>query len=223
MGLKNYLYLLLGLLASTAWAEQTKTVFNPFTGKSDYITSVSTWNFQGSGVSCTAGVCTFTGSGGSGGGALVNGATQYSLAYFSAPGSSTTLSGFPGVSLSTGGIIMGIVITSTNNVVFVSSSIASTATPTPPGDGNHTLFMITALAANAVFAVPSGVPANGNVLEMRIIDNGTARTLGWNAIYRASLTIALPTTTTISKTMYLTFIYNSVSSTWDFRGMTDGS
>ena len=60
--------LLIALSCATVHAESTKTIFNPFTGKPDYITSVNGQNFQsGSGVTvtCTNGVCTFTGGGGS--------------------------------------------------------------------------------------------------------------------------------------------------------------
>ena len=58
---------LIALSCATVHAESTKTIFNPFTGKPDYITSVNGQNFQsGSGVTvtCTNGVCTFTGGGG---------------------------------------------------------------------------------------------------------------------------------------------------------------
>ncbi len=91
---------------------------------------------------------------------------------------------------------------------------ASSSTPTPTGDDSD-LYTITALAANATFAAPSGTPVNGQKLTIRIKDNGTARTLAWNSIYRAG-DVALPTTTVVSKTMYLGFIYNGADSNWDF-------
>jgi hypothetical protein len=52
------------------------------------------------------------------------------------------------------------------------------------------------------------------VTEVVFNDNGTARTLAWNAIYRA-VGITLPATTVISKTLYLGMIYNSADSKWD--------
>jgi hypothetical protein len=95
----------------------------------------------------------------------------------------------------------------------------SSSTPAPTGDSRVNWYQLTALSANPTFAAPSGTPANHNELYIRILDNGTARTLGWNAIYRASSDLPLPTTTTLSKTMYLKFIYNSAGSgTWDFVG-----
>ena len=94
------------------------------------------------------------------------------------------------------------------------STTASSATPTPTGDGLSNFFTVTALAAGATFAAPSGTPADGNRLLIRIKDNGTARTLAWNAIYRA-VGVTLPTTTVISKTLYVGAFYNSADSKWD--------
>lgn len=79
---------------------------------------------------------------------------------------------------------------------------------------------MTALAQAATFAAPSGSPVDGNLLMVRIKDNGTARALSWNAIYRAGDT-TLPTTTVISKTMYLMFVYNSADSKWDLIAKED--
>lgn len=93
-----------------------------------------------------------------------------------------------------------------------SASIASSATPTPNAD-RQDQYNVTALAANATFGAPTGTPADGQKLIIRVKDDGTARTLAWNAIYRAI--VALPTTTTISKTLYLGFIYNAADAKWD--------
>jgi hypothetical protein len=90
---------------------------------------------------------------------------------------------------------------------------ASSATPTPDADA-HDIYTVTALAEAAAFAAPSGTPTNGQVLIIRIKDNGTARALSFNAIYRA-IGATLPTTTVISKTMYLGMIYNSADTKWD--------
>ena len=94
------------------------------------------------------------------------------------------------------------------------SSVASSATPTPVGSSCHNQFNVTALAAAATFAAPSGTPVDGNSLIIRIKDNGTARALTWNAIYRA-IGVSLPTTTVISKTMYIAARYNAADSKWD--------
>lgn len=90
---------------------------------------------------------------------------------------------------------------------------ASSATSTPTAD-TVDQWNITALAVADSFAAPTGTPTNGQKLIIRIKDNGTARALTWNAIYRG-VGAALPTTTVINKTQYLGFIYNSSDSKWD--------
>lgn len=99
-------------------------------------------------------------------------------------------------------------------VEVLTATDASTATPTPTGNAKRNFYTLTALATNATFAAPSGTPVNGNMILIRYLDNATARTLAFNAIYRA-VGVTLPTTTVISKTGYLLAVYNSVSSTWD--------
>lgn len=94
------------------------------------------------------------------------------------------------------------------------STTASSATPTPNADTDD-LYTITALATAPTFGAPTGTPTNGQKLMVRIKDNGTARALAYNAIYRASSDLALPSTTVINKTLYLGFIYNSADTKWD--------
>lgn len=107
-------------------------------------------------------------------------------------------------------------------VTYKTSTTASSATPSPTGDAWDNRFTVTALATNPTFAAPSGTPVDGNTLIIRIKDNGTSRTLSWNAIYRAGTDFSLPTATTISKTLYVQFVYNSADSKWDLIGKTDG-
>lgn len=102
----------------------------------------------------------------------------------------------------------------TTNVIEEITTTASSATPTPTGGSLRNFFTVTALAAGATFAAPSGTPVNGNKLLKRIKDNGTARTLAFNAIYRA-IGVTLPTTTVINKTMYIASVYNGADSKWD--------
>ena len=90
---------------------------------------------------------------------------------------------------------------------------ASSATPTPSANTDDQ-YNVTALAAGATFAAPSGTPTDGQKLTLRIKDNGTARTLAFNAIYRA-IGVTLPTTTVISKTIYIGCIYNAADTKWD--------
>lgn len=103
-----------------------------------------------------------------------------------------------------------------DTTVFVAPRVASTAsdaTPTPNADTTD-VYILTALAAGATFGAPTGTPAQGQPLMIRIKDNGTARSLAYNAIFRA-IGVSLPTTTVISKTLYIGAIYNSTDTKWD--------
>ena len=99
------------------------------------------------------------------------------------------------------------------------NTVASGATITPTADLSD-LYTVTALAAAATIAAPSGTPTNGQRLLLRIKDNGTARALTWNAIYRV-IGVTLPTTTVANKTIYVGCIYNSADSFWDVVAETE--
>lgn len=94
------------------------------------------------------------------------------------------------------------------------NSVTSSATPTPNADTDD-VYLLLALAEAATFGAPTGTPTHGQPLIIRIKDNGTARTLAFNAVYRFSSDLAAPTTTIINKTMYLGFIYNFTDTKWD--------
>jgi hypothetical protein len=94
------------------------------------------------------------------------------------------------------------------------TSIASSATPAPNADTDD-MFVITALAADATFAAPTGVPTEGQQLMVRLKDNGTARTLAFNAAYRFSVDLPFPNTTVASKKLYMGFVYDSSDAKWD--------
>lgn len=87
---------------------------------------------------------------------------------------------------------------------------ASTVTPTFSDDQVE----VTALAANVTLANPSGTAIPSLAISIRLKDNGTARTISYGTQYRA-IGVTLPTTTVISKTLYLGMIYNSADTKWD--------
>lgn len=93
------------------------------------------------------------------------------------------------------------------------ATTTSSGTPTPDVSSTD-IYILTALAAAPTFGIPAGTPLNGQKLIVRIKDNGTARALAYNAIYRA-VGVTLPTTTVISKTLYLGMVYNSDDTKWD--------
>ena len=94
-------------------------------------------------------------------------------------------------------------------------SVSSSATVTPVSTDD--LVKITAQATGLTLANPTGTFTEGQALMIRIKDNGTARTIAFDTNYRA-IGVTLPTTTVISKTIYLGIIYNSTDSKWDVIG-----
>lgn len=95
-------------------------------------------------------------------------------------------------------------------------TVASTATLTPVGTAAlpDDICTVTAQAAALNIANPTGTSAEGQGLVIRIKDNGTARALTYGSEFRPMGT-ALPTTTVISKTLYLGFIRNVTDTKWD--------
>lgn len=100
------------------------------------------------------------------------------------------------------------------------TNITSSATPTPVRTTTRNKLNITALAAAAELQAPTGTPEDGDTLVVRIKDNGTARALTYNAIYRG-IGVDLPDTTTISKTLYMAFMYNGTDSKWDLLAVQE--
>lgn len=92
----------------------------------------------------------------------------------------------------------------------VTSSTSGTLTPTLTA----LMYIATALSENCTIAAPTGTPFEGQKLQLRIKDNGTARTLTWNSIYRV-IGQTLPTATVSGKTIYVQLSYNSVATKWD--------
>lgn len=101
-------------------------------------------------------------------------------------------------------------LASANNRV---TSTASAATHTPNA-ATTDVYVITAQAVNTSFLTPSGSPQQGQRLLVRIKDNGAARTMSWASVYRG-IGQSLPSTTIISKLLYIGFMYNSTDSKWD--------
>jgi hypothetical protein len=98
----------------------------------------------------------------------------------------------------------------------VISAASYTTSVTIPADSVD-LFQITAQAGALLFNAPSGTPNNGDLLVIRIKDNGTARALTYNAIFNWSP----PSTTVLGKYLVMCFMYNSVTSNWNFMWKRD--
>lgn len=102
-----------------------------------------------------------------------------------------------------------------NQPRIVSAASYTTDTGTSLDVSTTDLFVITAQAGALKFNNPSGTPVQGEKLMVRIKDNGTARALTYDTQFRASSDLALPTTTVLSKTLYMGFQYNSTDTKWD--------
>lgn len=97
------------------------------------------------------------------------------------------------------------------------TSTASTATLTPDVDTTD-IAALTAQAAGLTIAAPTGTPVDGQQLTIRVRDNGTSRSLTWNAAYDAFASGQLVTSTTISKTHYWVFAWNAATTKWELVG-----
>jgi len=60
----------------------------------------------------------------------------------------------------------------------------------------------------------TGTPTDGQKLMIRLKDNGTARAITWGASFVSSGSGTLPTTTVVSKTHLVGFIYDSATAKW---------
>lgn len=98
------------------------------------------------------------------------------------------------------------------------SSTASTSSITVD-ISSYDQYVVTALAAAISFpASTTGTPVNGDKIIIRLKDNGTARAISWTTTGAGSwraVGVTLPTTTVISKVLYIGAIYNSDESYWD--------
>lgn len=94
------------------------------------------------------------------------------------------------------------------------NSQASAASITPDVD-TYNVYALTAQAANLTINAPTGTPGDGQQLTIRVRDNGTTRTLTWNAAFVEFATDQLPATTVINKTHYFVFWWNAATSVWE--------
>ncbi len=94
-------------------------------------------------------------------------------------------------------------------------SVVDAATITPNADTDD-MVRITAIAQAFTIANPTPITTRyeGQRLLIRIKDNGTGRAITWGSEYRA-LGTALPATTVATKTLLLTFQFNSTDTKWD--------
>jgi hypothetical protein len=105
---------------------------------------------------------------------------------------------------------------------FSANESGSVSAPASWGGARTNLYNLSGLSSNATFAAPGGTPLDGNLLYIRVQDNGTSRTLAWNAIFDEGDDLPLPTSTVTGKGMRLQFSYNDATSKWELIGYTGG-
>lgn len=93
-------------------------------------------------------------------------------------------------------------------------TLITTATSVTFDTTNSDIVAITALASGLTINLPAGSPANGQAIMFRIKDNGTARALTWNGVFR-TIGVTLPSATVASKTIYVACRYNTEDTKWD--------
>ena len=104
--------------------------------------------------------------------------------------------------------------TLTNKRVDPRVSSAASASSLTPTIASFDQYVYTALADNLTINAPTGTPVVGNKLLFAIKDNGTSRTLTWNAAF-APVGVTLPAATTAGKWTYVGCIYNASATRWD--------
>lgn len=115
----------------------------------------------------------------------------------------------------------GKVLTSTGFGGFPYWAYANSQIQTPPPSSVITInpfntdqMHITGLSVNTTIDISTTNAWSGQKIIIRIRDNGTARTIAWNALFRA-IGVTLPLTTVPNKLIYVTVIYNGSDLKWD--------
>lgn len=112
-------------------------------------------------------------------------------------------------------------ISSTNTLTNkrVTRRLTTTNNPgaTPTTNTDNVDIMNFTGCANAITSMTtnlSGTPVDGDLVEFRFTDNGTARAITFGTSFAAT-TVALPTTTVISTMLRVLFEWNSTTSKWE--------
>lgn len=98
-------------------------------------------------------------------------------------------------------------------------TVVSAATVTPNADADDGV-KVTVQAEALILANPSGTPTEMQGIVIRIKDDGTARAITYGDKYR-EIGTTLPTTTVISKTIYIAILYNLTDLMWDVIGVRE--
>lgn len=141
-------------------------------------------------------------------GPITLGSTSLTFAAFAA--GSAVWGGITGTLSSQSDLAAALALKQPRSPSIQTVSSSATVTPTFADD----MVIITAQAAGLTLANPTGTAIDGLGIVIRIKDNGTARSITFGSQYRA-IGVTLPSSTTISKTLYLAMIFNNADTKWD--------
>lgn len=97
-------------------------------------------------------------------------------------------------------------------------SVSSAATVTPTSLDDEVI--VTAQGESLTIANVTGTMTQGQGLVIRLKDDGTGRAITFGSYYRA-IGVTLPTTTTASKTMIISMIWNATDTKFDVTGVAE--
>lgn len=97
------------------------------------------------------------------------------------------------------------------SVSYNVQSFISTSTVTPVCTDD--LITISAQAAGLTVNEPTGSPVAGQGFLIQLKDNGTTRSITWDAAF-VGIGDSLPTATTAGKWMYIPVVYNAAATAW---------
>lgn len=106
----------------------------------------------------------------------------------------------------------------TTGPVYAASVLSTAATGAIiPAVATYDTYLVSALTSTLVIGAPTGSVAGKRIL-FAIRDNGTARSLSWNAAF-VPIGVTLPTATVANKWLYIGAVYNATVSAWHVVGV----
>ncbi len=219
--------------AMTVAGTSTVTVGMPAaTGSiNGYITSTdwTTFNNKGSGTVTSVGLVGSSTMSVTGTTSPITGSGTYTVSIPSSvplAGSPTTTTQSPNDNstkiATTAYVDAGMTAVGVQTIAATSYSVSCTPTTSVTATAATVFFDITAQAGAILFNAPTGTWANHQHLQITLKDNGTARAITYNAIYRSGTTITAPTTTILGKELRLLYDYDANATKFDLVAYVDG-
>lgn len=103
--------------------------------------------------------------------------------------------------------------------ISTTTSIATLA----PNIDNYNIYELNAQSTNLTIANPTGTPNDGDVLLLRIKDNGTSQSITYGTQYVNVSGLSTLTATTAGKWHYIGIQYNAGATAWHVISITTGA